>query len=46
MSKNTHYYIVKNLVKGGSLQSEAEQVITARKNALNKALRDYKKETG
>ena len=30
----------------GSLQSEAEQVMETRKNAFNKALRDYKKETG
>ena len=33
-----HNMIVTNLVLGGSLQSEAEQVIATRKNAFNKAL--------
>ena len=41
-----HNLIVSNLMAGGSLQSEAELVFTARKNAFNKAMREYKKETG
>ena len=35
-----------NLVAGGSNHSEAEQIIAARKTALNKAIREYTKETG
>ena len=41
-----HDLIVANLLLGGSLQSEAEPVISARKTAFNKAFRDFKKETG
>ena len=39
-----HNQIIACLVGGGSLPAEAEQIIAMRKTALNKALREYKKE--
>ena len=38
-----HNLIVTRLMEGGSLRSEAEQAISSRKAAFNKALREYKK---
>ena len=41
-----HNLLITNLMAGGSLRHEAEATIASRKNAYNKALREYKKETG
>ena len=41
-----HVSMVKRLVLGGLSSHEAEQTISSRKTAFNKACRDYKKESG
>ena len=41
-----HISMVKRLVLGGLSSHEAEQTISSRKTAFNKACRDYKKESG
>ena len=43
-NKVEHTLMVARLVSGGSPQAEAEQIITQRKAAYNKALRDFKKD--
>ena len=44
MNMIEHNLAVANLMSGGSLQAEAEQVINARKLSFNRALREFKKE--
>jgi hypothetical protein len=41
-----HISMVKKLVQGGLSSHEAEQTISSRKTAFNKACRDFKKESG
>ena len=41
-----HNQFVENLVAAGSNQSEAELIIAAGKTAMNRAVREYTKETG
>ena len=43
MSKDELNSMVNKLVKAGSTQSEAEQIIANRKTAFNKATREFKK---
>ena len=35
--------LIKNLMKGGTMLAEAEQLITMRKKAHDKAVKDYRK---
>ena len=44
VNKIEHNQMVERLVSGGSLASEAEQVIAGRKTAFKKALREHKRD--